>query len=149
MRKWVLAGLGLLALGAMLGPVWCRLGLGPRFNKVLFNQLREGMTEAEVEAILGPPGQHRSYGWEAYPFTSVTGFPVKQSGLSYDELKELRYQTTPNGRRKVVDRGWWGHTFFITVSFDENGVAVARHFGKVCPPRHRSARQRIMEWLMP
>ncbi len=55
--RWVVAGLAvaLLALGACV--------LWPRANRVTpedFNRIKEGMNLAEVEAILGPPGDYRS-----------------------------------------------------------------------------------------
>jgi hypothetical protein len=110
MRKWVLAGVG--AVAALVAAV-CLLRPAPRFNRACFDRLREGMTEAEVEAVLGPHGDYRAYGPAAYGFyLTATGLPLAGSGLSTDEWGQLQRQTTSDGRPRLTEREWWGHTFF-------------------------------------
>jgi hypothetical protein len=55
--RWVLAGLAVLLLAVGGFVLW------PRPNRVArenFDRIREGMTRAEVEAILGPPGDYQT-----------------------------------------------------------------------------------------
>src|SRR5690242_14234482 len=69
----------------------------PRFGEEQFEQIREGMAEAEVAAVLGsPPGDYRPVIWSQpdwYVSTSdATGFLRKERGRSLHELEELERQ---------------------------------------------------------
>ena len=147
MRKRVLVGVA--AVAALVAAV-CLLRPAPRFSRAHFDRLREGMTEAEVEEVLGPPGDYRAYGRATIPPPPGTGlgYPMKVSGLSYPELVKLRHQTTPDGRPRLTEKEWWGHTFFIQVAFDENGIAIGRCFGDVYPPDGLTPLQKLAKWLL-
>jgi hypothetical protein len=57
-RKWLAALVGLVAVSAV-GP----FVLWPRPNRVTeenFDRIKEGMSLADVEAVLGAPGDYRS-----------------------------------------------------------------------------------------
>jgi hypothetical protein len=56
-RRWLLALAGLLLLAAGVVTVWPQ---PERITRENFERIREGMTRAEVEAILGPPGDYAS-----------------------------------------------------------------------------------------
>jgi hypothetical protein len=57
MWKWasVALAVGLVLLGAFLGLAWPRPS---RVTAANFERIKEGMSRAEVEAILGPPGDY-------------------------------------------------------------------------------------------
>jgi hypothetical protein len=94
-----LAGLAVMvAAGAVVG--W------PRANRVTwenYDRIREGMTRAEVEAILGPPGDYRTG-----PTIALNGSVI-----------------APYGSRHQGD--WVGNEGFIGVVFD-SGVVEHKYF---------------------
>src|SRR5262249_51264642 len=75
-----------------------------RFGEEQFAQLREGMTEAEVVAILGsPPGDYRPAIWSEPDWFVSNSHPIgsllKERGRSLLELEELKRQDVEEWRR--------------------------------------------------
>src|SRR5438876_12330427 len=78
---------------------------GPQINRASYEQIQVGMTQAQVEAILGgPPGDYGARELEAYTHIGSEG-----------QLPEV-------GR---VER-WLGTSAFIAVEFDGLGTATAK-----------------------
>jgi hypothetical protein len=87
-----------------------------------FERLRLGMTEWDVQGVIGlPPGDYyrgpRGIGgvMSRGPF----GSPLKQVGVSE--------------QRRTVAKEWWGDYYAISVEFDRQGAAVACCLMKVYP----------------
>jgi hypothetical protein len=57
--RWVLALAGLAVL-VVVGVIFVLWPQPERITRQNFDRIREGMTRADVEAILGPPGDHRT-----------------------------------------------------------------------------------------
>jgi hypothetical protein len=71
MLKWKLLGaLTVLTVGSVVSAVVLCEGT-PRATEENFDRIRDGMTRAEVEAILGPPGDYHT---EPVPFPGPCGF---------------------------------------------------------------------------
>jgi hypothetical protein len=104
MRKWLVAFLGasLTLIGLLLALVM------PRpcpVNRATVEQIKEGMTQAEVHKVLGPPGDYRtrpptpssSY-WRSY-----TGAPRLIEEWSGDEgMVDVEYTPSSPGDEKVM-----------------------------------------------
>jgi hypothetical protein len=87
---------------------------GKRINKDNFEKIQTGMTEQEVEAILGPAGIYTAR--DTYHYTP----PLPSVGLRWkrsveDCLKDD--ERIPNKGRKT----WYGDAAFITIYFDFQG----------------------------
>jgi hypothetical protein len=94
-RPTLLVALAGLAVVVAVGVVV----LWPRQNRITqenFDRIREGMSLAEVEAILGPPGDYRT-GPTAYEEVGPT-----------EEYDPTRME-------------WWTDTLLIDIDFDETG----------------------------
>ncbi len=105
MHKWwrwfaVGSGLALIALAAFV--LWPRQ---PRVTRENCGRIRQGMTRAEVEALLGPPGDYRT-GPVDYDAGLV---PIKTTPL-----------TMPYASDDEVAR-WTGDGAYMAVQFDSDG----------------------------
>jgi hypothetical protein len=103
------------------------------------------MTEAEVEAILGPPGDFRYYG----PGQTVKMTLEAHSGLHPKEWRWRQREKAPDGRPRLQEKSWWGHTFVIKVAFNEDGAVIGRCFGRLSLPHGLSPPQKAVAWLLP
>jgi hypothetical protein len=155
-RRWI----ALLAAGAALG-LFLLLRQRPRFGEEQFEQLRDGMTEAEVVAVLGcPPGDYRPAIWSQpdwYVSTSdVVGFLRKERGRSLGELEELQRQDVEKwvqaGRpipplpARVQRRRWWARGYGIEMVFDEHGRLIHSSLWELVPPRPPPDVLRWVRW---
>ena len=103
MKKSMIACLavGLVMAGglvALLGPRHCPV------NRAAFERIEEGMTQAEVRAIMGPTGDHRTR--PSHPDHAV-GFDadirlVLASWTGDDGSALVQYVTDPHGRLLVA-----------------------------------------------
>jgi hypothetical protein len=148
MRKWAL--LGVVAVSLLTAAV-CLLRPAPRFSQAYFDRLSVGMTQEEVEAVLGPLGDYRAYRQADYPPPAPTtaGEWKVRTDLPEYELLSMRVQRDENGAPILPERAWQGHTFYIRVAFGGSGRAVACWFGRVRPPKGLSLYERAVAWLFP
>ena len=99
---------------------WPRAGIS-RYN---YRQIQLGMTDAEVEEIIGlPPGTHRT----RRPVGGVMsagnwGHTIAEAGLPKDELHE---QVRPGG--PVRYKQWWGTYHAIGIAIDANGIVIGKY----------------------
>ena len=106
----------------------------PRFGEEQFERLREGMTEAEVSALLGcPPGDYRPTIWSQPDWyvssTDVIGILRAERGRSRQELEELKRQDieewlnagrpVPPPPARIQTKHWWARGYGIDVALDE------------------------------
>jgi hypothetical protein len=122
MRKqmWKLA----LALALLLACVTTLLWLFPpppsRVTRAAFEKIEEGMTLAEVEAIMGgPAGSYLAWDCELH----LDGTPEIDGEMwdRYLRLKEPRHDR---------EEEWWGDEGRVFVFFDKGGRVVMKDF---CP----------------
>jgi hypothetical protein len=120
-RKCWLVVLGVAAAALAALAIWAML-LGPRFGPAYFHRLREGMTEQEVEAVLGcPAGDYRTTQPPRYHGTPhIDGFVREQAGRDCDPGEEMA--VVRSGRRRC----WTGDAYCLWVDLDENGRVVSR-----------------------
>jgi hypothetical protein len=108
----VLAGLVVLFVGLLIGVAI--LLAPPRTPQTLtpvrFKQIRAGMTRAEVEAILGPPGDYSTGAREQAP-------------LVYGPGEDL-WHVFGSGEVMVTGTNWESDAAMINVSYDSSGKAV-------------------------
>lgn len=119
-NKYLLTTLALIAVG-VAGFVALR---PPRVNTTedVFHRIRNGMTEKEVQGILGgPAGDHLSGKYHASP----------------DELR-----TPPHP--EVRQEEWASEGGKITVGFDKNAVVVEKRYESITP---MSFLERVRKWL--
>ena len=122
----------------------------PRFGKEKFELLHEGMTEAEVVAVLGcPAGDYRPEIWK-HPTWFVSpsdaiGFPEAESGRPLEEMEELKRkdvekwmnegQPIPPSPPSVYQKWWWAREYGIDVYFDAHDRVIhctSSRFSLVC-----------------
>jgi hypothetical protein len=113
-----LAGLAVVAAGAVV--LWPEPP--SRITRENFDRIREGMTQAEVEAILGPPGDYRTR----------LGDTKYQQGWQTD-VDEYEDPTIATWNRLLHGGGvsvadWVGDTIWVQV-FANDARVVARAFG--------------------
>jgi hypothetical protein len=109
--------LGCLVAAAVVSWVALWLIVPPdRVNREAFGRVRLGMTEAEVEEVLGRPAA------EGAPGAVVMFEGVPESFVDPDSF--------PAGRR----RQWLGREHAILVEWDERGRVSGRYFGHVNQP---------------
>jgi hypothetical protein len=101
----VLAGLAVLALGGFV--LWPQTDRVTREN---FGHIKEGMSRAEVEAILGPPGDYRS---------GPTNLAIlgTRSCVSFSDDGEIL---------KIPLTMWHTDTALVTVAFGPSGVVECK-----------------------
>jgi SmpA/OmlA family protein len=118
MRKWkLLAVLAVLAVGAFV--------LWPRPNPITqenCDRIREGMSRAEVVAILGPPGDYRT-GQTADPvplyYRSDRPTPAEYAKAAYDR-ENVFVSRNGDGWERLI---WLGDEGDIFVWFRRDGVS--------------------------
>jgi hypothetical protein len=99
----VLAGLAVLAAGA-----WPR---SDRITRQNVDSIKDGMSQAEVEAILGPPGDYTTGPVRWMRWMSVDE-AVAISGSAYDS--------------ETPETSWMADTGMISVRFGSHGVYIKR-----------------------
>jgi hypothetical protein len=101
-------------------------------NPWQYHRIRLGMSEGEVEALIGlPPGSHQSFrpiGGMVSP--GQWGDMVAEYGLPAEAVRQCR----PNGVPSAAENGrpmrlvqWWGDRHAIRVAIDESGRVVGRY----------------------
>jgi hypothetical protein len=133
----------------------------PRFGEEQYRRLHEGMTEAEIVAILGcPPGDYRPTIWSKPDWfvspSDAIGSLDDQRGMSLQELDRLERQDVekwvqagkpvPPASARVHRRRWWGRESGIEVAFDEHGRAIHVSLWALWPPRPPHDFQRRVRW---
>jgi hypothetical protein len=158
-RKLAAIGTPVLLTG---GAVLFFLSLDRMFDESVFDKIREGMTEAEVEALIGCPARdYRPRRWINPEHLLVSpgspiAFPVKCSGLSSQQLQLIEQEDLsnwvragmPNRPRKVRQKRWLGKTWGISVAFDENGLVIHHELWEMVPPRPPSELFKALKWYM-
>jgi hypothetical protein len=103
----VIAGLAVLALGAFV--MWPR---PDRITRENYDFINEGMTLAEVEAILGPPGDHTTGDTEANPFGDWRSWRSPTTIVEFDGFS---------------CGCWIADTVAIYVNFDDTGHVMTKY----------------------
>lgn len=152
---------GILFLVATVAALLLLTSPQSRFGEVHFNQLREGMTEEEVVAILGcPAGDYRPAIWSKPDWYVSSSDPIghlrNQRGQTLDELKQLERQDVetwihagkplPPLPARVNWLRWWGRNSGIDVAFDEYGHAIHFSLWSLGPPRPPHDILRWVRW---
>jgi hypothetical protein len=106
-RKRLVLLAGLVLVGTAAFSLWPR---PDRITKANFDRIKEGMSQADVEAILGPAGDY-STGRRLFIFESA--------GLSRDQISESEVDAAQSGLC------WEGDTGRIDVAIGPNGVSSA------------------------
>ncbi len=109
-RRQVVAGLavGLIAVGAFI--VWPR---ADRITPETAGRIREGMTAAEVEALLGPPGDYS---------TRPDADPVRHYWGYTDHFDDARWNWVRSAGGGVTHE-WTGDTAIVCVYYRSGRVA--------------------------
>jgi hypothetical protein len=148
-RRWVLlvvAPVVAVVIVAVLAAVrlwWFRPA--PRFGPAYFERIKEGMTEDEVEAVVGCPA-----GYYNKPPPRPAGLPPDASLPTGDiagrELKHSGPELGPGQASKT--EWWWGDSYGIEVKFDHEGrVAAHSLYGVEEPDAGPSVLERLHAWL--
>jgi hypothetical protein len=119
--RWVLAGLAVLLLVAGAFVLWPQ---PERFTRENCGRVEEGMTRAEVESLLGPPGDYR------------TGPSDYDAGLVPIRVAPI---TMPPWETSDNDACWAGDSAYMAVRFDSAGRAHAWY----CVPTSKAAQSRL------
>jgi hypothetical protein len=110
----VLAGLAVVAAGAVV--LWPR---EDRVTRANFGRIRTGMSRAEVEAILGPPGDYRTgHGETAYGYMGTGWLPDPPPGLADALAWNIFPGQSPEDARRWAN--WLGDSFIISIVIDES-----------------------------
>jgi outer membrane protein assembly factor BamE (lipoprotein component of BamABCDE complex) len=99
-----------LGLAAVVGIVLARHRAGPHIDRAAYDRIEPGMTQAQVEAVLGgPPGDYGARDLEDY------------------------VQTGGAGQLPGVGRvaHWLGKTAFVGVEFDDRGVVTGKELTEI------------------
>ena len=116
------------------------VGLWPRADRITrenSNRIREGMCRAEVEAILGPPGDYRTALGETEGVTPQAGATVWRS----DDDGIDRNPTWRQGERAGV---WLGDTILVLCILDDSDHVK----GILVLPRRTTQKQTAFENLL-
>jgi hypothetical protein len=134
-----------------------------RFGREQFERLREGMTEAEVIAVLGcPPGDYRPKIWSQpdwYVSTSdPIGFLLEQRGRSLQQLREWEQldleewvragKPIPVPPDRAQKASWWARHYGIDVAFDRQGRVIHLSLWELNPPRPPHDIWRWIRWWL-
>jgi hypothetical protein len=123
-----------------------------------FARLKLGMTQAEVEAVLGcPPGDYRPASWRRKVYSSVvTGSLRTEHGRPLQELEEEEKRALlawvqagmPEQLPARINRQrWQGRDFSINVIFDDSGGAVNCSLWYSYPPPLPDYIWQFREWF--
>jgi hypothetical protein len=124
-RRMLVLGVLAACLGLATCAGWWRLSAPPRINWDDFRQLKAGMTQEEVEAILGgPPGDYSA------------GPPQNKQNIT------ISFADDPILTRKE----WRSDTLKIAVGFDDQGRLARSGMAGDIGPRP-SIWQRLRVWL--
>jgi hypothetical protein len=121
MRQRVAAwlGAGLVAVGAFR-LVTARDAIAP----VRFDRIRPGMTEGQVQALLGrPPGFYYDRHPHLFTMSGPFAFPLRASGRPFEVRPDGRHWVSSEGRPVTV-QSWCGNTYSIEVAFDDREGVV-------------------------
>ena len=125
-RIWLRLGLvGLLGLAAFIAYLWLTMP-SHRIDRASFEQIAEGMTQAEVEAILrAPPGKHCA----STAQVEMKRHDGSSGGIFVNEIwdivEEHQRELQADQRRAAV---WAGDRGMIIVTFDAADRVVEKHF---------------------
>jgi hypothetical protein len=134
MRKWVLYGVGSLVCLLLLTDLIPRF-LAPthRINRESYDFLRGGMTEEEVEEILGVPAGN-------YNTVHVSEFPCL-SGLQLPKPKVCGQITAV-----TVWKEWKGNDAIVEIGFDSGGKLIFGFYRPVFRP-DESFLEKLHRWF--
>jgi hypothetical protein len=115
-RKLIAALAGLVMLAGVGAFLALRPATAAQVTRENFDRIQKGMMQAEVEAILGPPGDY------------LTG-PVKQAGgnsrKGFVDTAELGFA---NMSERTGTGLWWCDTGHIFVVYGRSGTVVFRSY---------------------
>jgi hypothetical protein len=112
--RWAVAGLALLA-GIATFALWPQ---SDRFSREKYEHIRVGMSLAEVEAILGPPGDYTT-GPARMPSGMVIDFPELEAFLA----------RSPTGPFAIDAKSWIDDHGTIELVFGNDGRVRTMEFG--------------------
>ena len=120
---------GLTSLALFLGYLWLTAPTH-RIDRASFEQISDGMTQAEVEAILrAPPGKHSSAS-AMIEFKRPDG---SSDAIAVDEAwptdEELQAQGKDTGRRAAL---WAGDRGMIMILFNADNRVTEKQFIPIC-----------------
>ena len=107
----MLAGLAMIVAGGAL-VLWPPTDPASRITQENFERIKEGMSRAEVEAILGPAGDYS------------TG-PTQRFMSVEDIIAQARLDTFSLHSGELT---WTSDMVMVRVEFDSRGVATAKYF---------------------
>jgi hypothetical protein len=134
---------GLLAVAVLttgvLGAVWL-LWPEPPISPANFRRIELGMTQAEIEAIIGlPPGVY--YGRPSVPSNQLDFVHVEGKG----KVPKDGDDGEDGNFRPSVE--WVGHRFSILVDFEQGQATCCRLFELAPPGGSPGMLDRIRSWL--
>jgi hypothetical protein len=117
-RRWLLLVLGLAGLAVLAAAMVASMtSREDRITRQSYNGIRAGMTEHEVEKLLGGPAGDYTNGWYAPPMI------IGGCGLCDDEL----YRNVD----VRVQLEWTGSKGEVWIGFDERGRVMQKYFWPV------------------
>jgi hypothetical protein len=118
---------GVLALLLLIAFLYARILFGPHLKIENVDEIRDGMTQAEVEALLGgPPGYYRHPPVRVYNLVFIVHPGVARG---YDPLPE---QTKRIRALQQARQEFWVGDLLVHVLFDERGRVI--YCSKSRPP---------------
>ena len=145
-RKRLLLIVGCLAAVLLAGYATFRL-TAPRHRITIesFQAIREGMTELEVEAVLGAPAG-------VYSTEAQTGFylPKLRSSCPARWIYASDADFIGTGSDLIERQGgkeWVGEELSIYICFNEGGRVLESRSGQVPPTRNESFLAKLRRWL--
>jgi hypothetical protein len=111
-----------LALAALYYEPWEPVG------RLTYYRIRLGMSQEEVEAVMGEPPGNPADHRPPFGTTGPGGWLVEvaESGLPSKELPDVAVGRSGKARdgQTVTLQQWWGDSYRIWVAFGEDGKAV-------------------------
>lgn len=136
-RRLLFLDLAVLALVGGWGVWFFTVAVIEPIQPAAYERIRLGMTQPEVEAIIGlPPGYYSKVPGlevtvrESDRWSAQTPFPAR--GPIRAATWRLRGRATGMADR-IIQTSWWGDTYAIQVHFDRTGRADARYLLDVTP----------------